>query len=159
MIVKIGIVSILAFLWVGRSIITIAATQSTRAGGYVKMPLANQDRTPYNPEQIYSAEVGRHLSFLDSRLCANLAYYFMCIQDRQAYVGEQNFKTLKNLGNAISTGLDVDLSYQGERFIGYINGNIGISKYLNGRANKGTVTTFDPNNGSQTRTYDVSGLE
>lgn len=133
----------------------ISAAQSTKAGGFVKFPFATQDTIPYKPEQIYSAELGSHTRLLDSALQVNTALYFMYIQDRQSYVGSGFYRTLKNIGDAYSTGVDFDISYTGDRISAFMGANIGIARYFNGGDNKGIIQVA----GQETpQPYDVSGL-
>lgn len=134
----------------------IAATQSTKQGGFVKYPYAAQDTIPYNPEQIYSAEVGSHLLFLDSKLRANVAYYFMYIKDRQAYVGSSLFQSLKNIGDAYSTGIEFDIGYYGDRIYANLGANIGTSQYFKGGDNNGVISIVGQQ-GLQTQSYNVGG--
>ena len=130
----------------------IAGAHSTKMGGFAKFPYADDDKEPYNPEQIYSAELGSHLRFLDSRLLANLAGYYSYIQDRQAYVGNNLAQSIKNIGDAISTGFEADISYNGERLYASIGTNIGIARYTNGGKNVGSLSI-----GGQPAPYDVRG--
>lgn len=132
----------------------IAGTHSTKMGGFAKFPYADDDKEPYNPEQIYSAELGSHLRFLDSALMANLAVYYMYIQDRQAYVGNSISQSIKNIGDAYSTGFEADISYNGERLYASIGTNIGIARYTNGGKNVGSLSI-----GGQPAPYDVRGKE
>ncbi|MGX2971925.1 TonB-dependent receptor [Helicobacter sp. T3_23-1059] len=132
----------------------IAGTHSTKMGGFAKFPYADDDKEPYNPEQIYSAELGSHLRFLDSALMANLAVYYSYIQDRQAYVGNSISQSIKNIGDAYSTGFEADISYNGERLYVSLGTNIGIARYTNGGKNVGSLSI-----GGQPAPYDVRGKE
>lgn len=133
----------------------IAALQSTKQGGFVKFPYSVQDTTPYNPEQIYSLELGSHLTFTNLR--ANVAYYFMYIKDRQSYIGSGIYQSLKNIGDAYSTGLEFDFGYFGSRLLANIGGTIGVAKYLNGGDNRGVISIL--NNGAIIQqSYDVSNF-
>lgn len=134
----------------------VSAAQSTKAGGFVKWPNAIQDTIPYNPEQIYSIEVGSHTKLSDSNLQFNTALYYMYIKDRQSYVGQGIAQTLKNIGNAYSTGLDAGISYAGERISSFMGANIGLARYFKGGENKGIINIAGQQTGSP---YDVSGLK
>ena len=123
--------------------IYISGTSATKQGGFAKFPYANSDQRPYNPEYIYSAELGSHLKFLDSRLRANLAVYYMFIKDRQSYVGNAIQQSIKNIGDAQSYGLDADISYYGERVSAGLGLNIGSASYTNSSKNAGYLDFYD----------------
>ncbi|WP_160659286.1 TonB-dependent receptor [Helicobacter saguini] len=130
----------------------IAGTQSTKAGGFAKFPYADKDEEPYNIEQVYSAELGSHLNFLDSRLRANVAAYYMYIQDRQTYAGTALNQSIVNVGDAFSSGVDFDIGYYDDRLQASLGINIGVAKYLNGAKNVGQVVIA-----GQLGNYDVRG--
>lgn len=130
----------------------IAATQSTKAGGFAKFPYADKDTQPYNPEQVYSAEIGSHLKFLESKLRINTAVYYMYIQDRQTYAGTGTYQSIVNVGDAYSTGLEFDIGYYGDRLAASLGGNLGVAKYLSGDKNVGQVVIA-----GQVGNYDVRG--
>ncbi|RDU53678.1 hypothetical protein CQA49_06360 [Helicobacter sp. MIT 00-7814] len=126
--------------------------QSTKAGGYAKFPYANADTQGYKNEQIYSSELGSHLQFLDSKLRANTALYYMFIQDRQSYAGSGLLQSIRNLGDAYSYGLDTDIGYYGERVSASVGANIGEARYFKGGDNVGAITV----NGT-TVNYNIGG--
>ena len=123
--------------------IYISGTSATKQGGFAKFPYANSDQRPYNPEYIYSAEIGSHLKFLDSKLRANLAVYYMFIKDRQSYVGNTTQQSIKNIGDAKSYGLDADISYYGERISAGLGLNIGQASYTDSSKNRGYLDFYN----------------
>ena len=138
--------------------IYISGTSATKQGGFAKFPYANSDQRPYNPEYIYSAEIGSHLKFLDSRLRANLAVYYMFIKDRQSYVGNAIQQSIKNIGDAQSYGLDADISYYGERVSAGLGLNIGSASYTNSSKNAGYLDFYNAaQSQNQQVPYDVRG--
>lgn len=128
--------------------IYLSASHATKQGGFAKFPYADSDQRPYNPEQIYSAEVGSHLKFLDSKFRANIAAYYMYIIDRQSYVGNSLQQSIKNIGDAYSTGLEADINYYGERVSAGLGLNVGHAQYTNSSKNTGFLDfTSTENNG------------
>lgn len=131
----------------------LQVSNSTKPGGFSKFPFADTDTKPYKQEQVYSLELGHHSSFLNSALKFNNSLYGILRTDTQAYVGEGYNKSIANIGNSYAFGLDMELSYAGNFFNGFINANMGYSGFANDSKNAGYLVI-----GGNKSKYDVRGL-
>lgn len=131
----------------------IQISNSTKPGGFSKFPFADSDTKSYKSEQIYSAEFGNHSKFFDSALSLNTSLYYLFLHDTQAYVGEGYNKSIANIGNMHSVGIDMELSYHNEVISTFLNANLGYARFAKGGKNIGQLiinNTPSP--------YNVSGL-
>lgn len=131
----------------------IEMSNSTKPGGFSKFPFADTDTIAYGNEQIYSLELGNKTSLLQSRLKLKTIFYTTLRTNTQSYVGVGYYKSIKNIGSAYAIGVDFKADYNKKFFSSFISANLGISKFVNGGANKGSITILG-NEGL----YDLSGL-
>lgn len=135
-----------------KSKIFIELSNSTKPGGFAKFPFADTDTIPYKNEQIYNIDLGNTTYFLDLNLRLKSVLYANLRTNTQSYVGVGYYKSIKNIGNAYAVGLDLQLDYNHRFFTGFINANLGISRFMKGGKNQGEITILG-NKGF----YDLSG--
>ena len=83
------------------------------AGGYNYAFVLNQNNFTYDPEYIWNYEAGVKTAWLDNRLMANAAVFYIDIKDKQVVEwlqgGTPNDRTVKNAAKAHSQGIELEL--------------------------------------------------
>ena len=89
----------------------ISASSGYRPGGFNHAPISSNDQYGYNPEHSLNTEIGWKTSLLDNSISINGALYWIETQDIQLYLGDPGSRALRNLGDARSTGLELEIAY------------------------------------------------
>ncbi|ANV98185.1 hypothetical protein BBW65_04955 [Helicobacter enhydrae] len=128
-------------------------SNTTKPGGFSKFPFADTDTLPYQQEQIYTFEFGYSGKFLDTALRLDSSAYGLLRTHAQAYVGEGYNKSIANIGDVYAVGMDVELSYRGEIFGGFLSSNVSYARFGKDSKNEGfLIINNTPSH------YDVRGL-
>lgn len=90
----------------------ILASRGFKPGGFNRaLPFTVADPTvvvAYDPETSTNVELGWRGSFLDGRVEAGSAAYWISTKDKQIYVGPIRAQFLRNAGDAVSYGVELD---------------------------------------------------
>jgi iron complex outermembrane recepter protein len=121
----------------------IRFSEGFQSGGFNGRAEAAGQQTPYNPETVYTYEVGAKTQWLDRKLTANLALFYNDYRDFQASVTRafpdpnpanppQFVQTVLNAGKLRTDGAEVELAYRPIRPLS-IDANFGYldARYLN----------------------------
>jgi len=79
-----------------------------KAGGFNHAVSTPADAAPYRPETATNYEVGARTSFFDGRLDLSGAVYHIDSKDKQIYVGAVPNLVIRNVGEASSTGVELE---------------------------------------------------
>ena len=126
-------------------------SNTTKQGGFAKFPFADTDTLPYDPEYLYSTEVGLRSVFRNLQL--KIALYGILRNNVQSYVGVGYYKSIKNIGNAYAYGANLSLDLDFSPITFFFNANLGASRFAQGGKNKGSITIL-----GNTGYYDLSSL-
>lgn len=89
-----------------------SATMGYRTGGFNTQIATTPEFYSYDPETLWSYEVGAKTTFLDGRLIANGAIFYMNISDMQVTETQPSgMAYLVNAAEATSKGFEMDLTY------------------------------------------------
>jgi len=90
------------------------AASGYRPGG-VNQPIGSVTNLPYNPDSLWTYEVGTKASYLDGRLQANVALYRTDWSNMQINLNSGSFSFIGNAGSARLQGLEAELHFQPAR--------------------------------------------
>jgi pesticin/yersiniabactin receptor len=79
-----------------------------KAGGFNHAVATLADGNPYLPETAWNYEVGARNSFWNSRFLLSGAVYYIDSKDKQIYVGVIPNQVIRNVGEASSTGVELE---------------------------------------------------
>lgn len=82
-----------------------SASRGFKSGGF---NIGSYQNTPFNPEKIWSYEVGVKSDFLDRRLRFNLAAFYYDYTDLQVQDVAGNNTIVRNAANAITKGIELE---------------------------------------------------
>ncbi|WP_437882748.1 TonB-dependent receptor [Pseudomonas sp. LRF_L74] len=88
------------------------ASEGYKAGGYNRIGSLSADSVAFDPERSLNLEIGAKASLLERRLWANVALYWMRIDDVQQYTNTVGVQALENMGKARSEGAELSLDWQ-----------------------------------------------
>ncbi|PAF52789.1 TonB-dependent receptor [Helicobacter sp. 13S00477-4] len=133
----------------------VSFSEGFKPGGFPNAIFSEAYKNHFNPEISYNGEIGYKAFFFGDKLSLQAAYYYIYITDRQEPAGIAGGKiTLTNLGNAQSTGLELNVSYNPiESLLFSLNTNIGNSRFKN---SYDPITKLDITNNYLTFAPDVS---
>ncbi|MDQ8728671.1 TonB-dependent receptor domain-containing protein [Bradyrhizobium sp. LHD-71] len=111
-----------------------------KAGGFNHAVSTPLDANPYRPEKALNFEIGARSAFLGGRLLLSGAVYHIKSEDKQIYVGVVPNLVIRNVGEATSTGIEIEtalrptelltlnasVSYGVSRFEDYVDPVTGI---------------------------------
>lgn len=88
-----------------------SVTSGYRPGGYNVVPLSNADANGYYAENSLNGELGWRTSFANQKVDFSGALYWIKTEDTQLYTGTPGNQTLKNMGEAVSKGIETELAF------------------------------------------------
>ncbi len=88
-----------------------SVTSGYRPGGYNVVPLSNADANGYDAENSLNGELGWRTSFANQKVDFSGALYWIKTEDIQLYTGTPGNQTLKNMGEAVSKGIETELAF------------------------------------------------
>ncbi len=86
-------------------------TSGYRPGGFNSFPLSSGDKHGYSAEKSLNGEIGWRTSLANNTVQFSGALYWIETKDIQLYTGNQGSQVLRNMGDAKSQGLELDLAY------------------------------------------------
>ena len=108
-------------------------TNGYRAGGFSPVPRSVGDSQGYNPEESLNAELGWRTSLFDHQLDFSGAFYWIETEDIQLYTGPVGNSVLRNLGDARSRGVELDLAwYPNDSLTMNMGATFGKSEFTDG---------------------------
>ncbi len=111
-------------------------TSGYRPAGYNVIPLSNNDSGGYDTETSLNGELGWRTSLVNHMVEFSGAFYWIKTDDVQIYTGTVGTQSLENMGEALSQGIEAELSV-------YPNDDLTVT--LGGTFGK---STFESNNNS-----------
>ncbi|WP_166652414.1 TonB-dependent receptor [Enterovirga rhinocerotis] len=87
-------------------------SQGYKAGGFNHTVSSSFDLNVYKPETAWNFEVGGRTELFDGRLGLSAALYHISSQDQQVYVGPIGYQVLRNAGQGVSTGVELEARLQ-----------------------------------------------
>ncbi|WP_321413791.1 TonB-dependent receptor [uncultured Desulfobacter sp.] len=128
----------------------VTVSKGYRCGGLTNAPEGSGYSETYDPEIVYSYEIGAKGVLANGKLAWDVALYYMDITDMQVsvYLNAQDFIT-DNAAEATSKGVEASLRYQVTRglslFAGFSYNNTEFDEYNDGFTDySGNKTTFSP---------------
>ena len=106
-------------------------TQGYKAAGYTVVPATDSDySTGYDAETSLNAELGWRTNTSDHQLEFNGAFYWVKTDDIQSLVGDVGSQYTDNLGEALSKGIELELTYNASANLSLsLAGTFGESTY------------------------------
>ncbi|WP_413282432.1 TonB-dependent receptor [Vibrio sp. MA40-2] len=105
-------------------------TSGYRPAGYNVIPLSNNDSSGYHAETSLNGELGWRTSLIDNLVEFSGALYWIKTDDVQIYTGTVGTQTLENMGEALSKGIEAELSvYPNDDLIITLGGTFGKSEF------------------------------
>ncbi|ARC94172.1 TonB-dependent receptor [Vibrio coralliilyticus] len=86
-------------------------TSGYRPGGFSPVPRSSGDKNGYDAEKSLNGELGWRTILLDHTLHLSGALYWIDTNDIQLYTGNPGSQVLRNMGDAQSKGIELDLAY------------------------------------------------
>lgn len=86
-------------------------TSGYRPGGFSPVPQSSGDKNGYDAEKSLNGELGWRTILLDDTLHLSGALYWIDTNDIQLYTGNPGSQVLRNMGDAQSKGIELDLAY------------------------------------------------
>ncbi|MGY3689703.1 TonB-dependent receptor [Vibrio coralliilyticus] len=86
-------------------------TSGYRPGGFSPVPRSSGDKNGYDAEKSLNGELGWRTILLDDTLHLSGALYWIDTNDIQLYTGNPGSQVLRNMGDAQSKGIELDLAY------------------------------------------------
>lgn len=86
-------------------------TSGYRPGGYNVVPLSNADASGYDAEKSLNGELGWRTNFANQKIDFSGALYWIKTDDIQLYTGTPGHQTLKNMGEALSKGIEAEFAF------------------------------------------------
>ncbi|WP_019276307.1 TonB-dependent receptor [Vibrio coralliilyticus] len=86
-------------------------TSGYRPGGFSPVPRSSGDKNGYDAEKSLNGELGWRTILLDHTLHFSGALYWIDTNDIQLYTGNPGSQVLRNMGDAQSKGIELDLAY------------------------------------------------
>lgn len=83
-------------------------SEGYKPGGFNHTIASAQDGEAYDPETAWNVEVGGRASLFDGRMDVAGALYHIRSRDKQVYVGLLPYQVLRNVGDATSTGVELE---------------------------------------------------
>ncbi|WP_076589746.1 TonB-dependent receptor [Vibrio ostreicida] len=127
-----------------------------RPGGYSHVPRSSADKNGYDAEKSLNGELGWRSSFADNTMSLSGAFYWIKTKDIQLYTGDpsQGNQVLRNMGEAKSQGLEIDMAYYPTNDLTLtIGGTFGKSTFESGSDYQGNTLIYAP------QTTAVAGIE
>lgn len=82
-----------------------------RPGGFSPVPRSSGDKNGYSAEKSLNGELGWRTNFASNTVLFSGALYWIDTKDIQLYTGNPGSQVLRNMGNAQSKGVELDLAY------------------------------------------------
>ncbi|QIJ86751.1 TonB-dependent receptor [Vibrio coralliilyticus OCN008] len=86
-------------------------TSGYRPGGFSPVPRSSGDKNGYDAEKSLNGELGWRTILLDHTLHLSGALYWIDTNDIQLYTGNPGSQVLRNMGDAQSKGIELDIAY------------------------------------------------
>ena len=86
-------------------------TSGYRPGGFSPVPRSSGDMDGYDAEKSINGELGWRTILLDRTVNFSGALYWIDTKDIQLYTGNPGSQVLRNMGDAQSRGIELDLAY------------------------------------------------
>ena len=83
-----------------------------KPGGFNHSISSSIDATAYDPESAWNFEVGVKSTLLDGSLDVSASVYHIRSSDKQIYVGMVGQQFIRNVGEATSTGIEIEAAWQ-----------------------------------------------
>ena len=105
-------------------------SQGYKPGGFNHAVATPLDANPYQPEKALNFEAGSRSSFFDGRLLLSGAVYHIKSDDKQIYVGVIPNLVIRNVGEASSTGVEIETTLRPTELL-TVNGAVtyGVSRF------------------------------
>ncbi len=108
----------------------LSATRGYRPSGFNYSPQNPAEQQGFDPETSDNLELGWRTNWFDGTLDFNGALYWIKLKDIQLYTGQPGMQTLRNLGEATSKGLELELAlYATDNLTLTIGGTYGDSSF------------------------------
>lgn len=82
-----------------------------RPGGFSPAPRSSGDKNGYSPEKSFNGELGWRTNLAENTVRFSGALYWIDTKDIQLYTGNPGSQVLRNMGDAQSRGIELDLAY------------------------------------------------
>ncbi|MBU2898681.1 TonB-dependent receptor [Vibrio hepatarius] len=86
-------------------------TNGYRPGGFSPIPRSSGDKNGYDAEKSLNGELGWRTKLLDNQVHFSGALYWIETSDIQLYTGDPGSQVLRNMGDAQSRGIELDVTY------------------------------------------------
>lgn len=105
-------------------------SQGYKPGGFNHAVSFAADALPYRPETAWNYEIGSRLNLWNGRLLLKSALYYIESKDKQIYVGPIGLQVIRNAGEAVSKGLELEATVKPtNRLTLTANANFGRSEF------------------------------
>mgnify|MGYP000956350668 CR=1 FL=1 len=122
-------------------------TSGYRSGGFSPVPRSSGDKHGYSAEKSLNGEIGWRTSLANNTVQFSGALYWIDTKDIQLYTGNPGSQILRNMGDAKSQGLELDLAYYPSNDLTLTLGaTLGQSEFESGNGGiEGKTLPYAPN--------------